>query len=196
MATLRNVVALMLICGCLFAYTQVVSAVDLPFIVYKDRGPGSHYVASGRMGDTSDIRMTYASSEEPYSGKTCIKITYTAEMSRGSGWAGVYWQYPANNWGEKRGGYDLTGAKEFTFWVKGKQGGEIVEFKIGGIIGTYGDTDQASTGPIQLSSEWEEYTLDTSELDLSNIIGGFCFAVSALDNPDGAIFYLDDIVYK
>ena len=179
-----------------FLSINIAMSVEFPFAIYQEQGPGNHYVPSGRMGDTSDLSLTYASKKEPHSGATCIRIMYTAVLSRGAGWAGIYWQNPANNWGNQKGGYDLAGAKKLTFWAKGAKGGEIVEFKIGGIIGSQGDTAQASTGPIQLSSDWKQYSLDVSQMDLSRIIGGFCLVISNADNPDGATFYLDDIVYE
>jgi hypothetical protein len=175
---------------------QAAWAVDFPFVVYKEQGPGNHYVPSGRMGDTSDLSLSYASKEGPFAGSTCIKVMYTANLSQGAGWTGVYWQNPANNWGNQAGGYNLTGAKKLTFMAKGAKGEEIVEFKMGGIMGSCGDTDQASTGPIQLTNEWQKYEIDVSMLDLSNIIGGFCFAISSMENPEGASFYLDEIIYE
>lgn len=184
------------IIGILSVTTQAILATELPFVVYKEQGPGNHYIPSGRMGDTSDISISYASKENPHTGVSCIKIIYTAGLSQGAGWSGCYWQNPPNNWGTQKGGYDLTGASKLNFWAKGEVGGEIVEFKMGGIIGPEGDSDQASTGPVMLTPEWREYTLDVSTLDLSCIIGGFCFAISSMENSEGATFYLDDIVYK
>lgn len=171
--------------------------VKLPFVVYKDTGPGNHYYASGRMGDTSDIRMTYASSDNPHSGSTCIEVRYSANMFQGAGWAGVYWQNPGSNWGTRpNAGYNLTGATKLTFWVRGKKGGEIVEFKMGGLIGEYGDSDGTGLGPVQLTTDWEKYTIDLNGLDLSHIIGGFCYSIGAMENSEGIIFYLDDIIYE
>ena len=60
----------------------------------------------------------------------------------------------------------------------------------------YPDTDTASMGPIALTQEWKEYTIDLTGMDLSYIIGGFCWVVSAMDNPEGMVFYLDDIIYE
>ena len=176
--------------------TQVTWAVDLPFVVYEEQGPGNHYVPSGRMGDTSDLSLSYASKEAPFAGSTCIKIMYTANLSQGAGWSGIYWQNPPNNWGNQAGGYDLTGAEKITIMARGNNGEEIVEFKMGGIMGSCGDTDQASTGPVQLLNEWQKYEINLAGLDLSNIIGGFCFSISSLENPEGATFYLDEIVYE
>jgi hypothetical protein len=109
------------------------------FGVYIDRGDKkNHYVGSGWMGDYGDIKFSESEKENPHSGKTCIKIIYTAEGKQGANWAGIYWQWPPNNWGEKKGGFDLTGAKKLTFWARGAKGKEqIVEFKMGGLTGTF-----------------------------------------------------------
>lgn len=168
------------------------------FYIYADQGYfKNHYVPSGWMGDYGDVKLNDASPDKPYSRKTCIKITYTAEKKQGAGWAGIYWQDPANNWGNLKGGYDLTGAKKLTFWARGETGKEIIgEFKIGGINGEHSDTASLSIGPIALTPEWKEYTIDLKDEDLSLIIGGFSFVISSMDNPEGATFYLDDIAFE
>lgn len=169
-----------------------------PFFVYTDgNSPDNHYTPSGYMGDISDVRMDQASFGNPYSGTTCIKIVYTDDASQGARWAGVYWQNPANNWGDRQGGYDLTGAVKLTFWAKGENGGErIEEFKIGGITGVYADSDVAGIGPVLLTKEWKQYEIDLRGKDISYISGGFCWATNLDVNPGGATFYLDDIRYE
>ncbi|MCP4649183.1 MAG: hypothetical protein GY853_03760 [PVC group bacterium] len=172
--------------------------VDGVFGVYYDRGNRqNHYIPSGWMGDHGDIKMNENCKENPHSGKSCIKFTYTAEGKQGANWCGVAWQNPANNWGEKNGGKDLTGATKLTFWARGEQGNErILEFKFGGIGGTYADSDSMGIGPIDVTTEWQQYTIDLTDTDLSYIIGGFCWSTNADANPDGCVFYLDDIQYE
>jgi len=168
------------------------------FPVYGDgRSPDNHYIASGYMGDYSDIAVDQACFDNPHSGTTSIKIVYTNKVTQGARWAGVYWQNPANNWGDRQGGYDLTGAAKLTFWARGENGGErIEEFKIGGITGVYADSDVAGIGPVLLTKEWKQYEIDLRGKDLSYISGGFCWATNLDVNPDGATFYLDDIRYE
>jgi hypothetical protein len=62
---------------------------------------------------------------------------------------------------------------------------KIVEFKIGGISVEFPDSDSASICPVELTKSWTKYTIDLKGRDLSNIIGGFCFAASRDDNPNG-----------
>ena len=168
------------------------------FNVYTDlRSPDNHYIASGYMGDYSDVKIDGACFDNPHSGTTCIKVTYSNASSQGARWAGMYWQSPANNWGDKKGGFDLTGATKLTFWVRGAKGGErIEEFKLGGITGLYPDSDIAGIGPVMLTQEWKQYEIDLNGKDLSYISGGFCWSSNLDVNPDGVTFYLDDIKYE
>ncbi len=168
------------------------------FPVYTDgRSPDNHYIPSGYMGDYSDVSIDTSSFDNPHSGTTCIKIVYSNAASQGARWAGVYWQNPANNWGDRKGGFDLTGATKLTFWARGEKGGErIEEFKLGGITGTYPDSDIAGIGPVLLTQEWKQYQIDLRGKDMSYISGGFCWSTNLDVNPDGVTFYLDDIRYE
>ncbi len=173
-------------------------AQDMPFVVYSNRSfAKNHFIPSGWMGDYGDIKLDASSKEEPYSGDTCIKIIYSGKGTQGARWAGMYWQNPANNWGTVDAGFDLSKATKVTFWARGEKGGErIEEFKIGGIMGEYSDSDGAGIGPIVLTKEWTQYTIDLKGKDLSYMIGGFCWATNVDVNPEGATFYLDEIKYE
>ncbi len=177
---------------------QIGMAASGPFYVYSDKGArGNHFIPSGWMGDYGDIKLDDANKENPADGKTCIKVMYSGKATQGANWAGIFWQQPANNWGEKPGGYDLAGMKRLTFWARGAQGGEkIAEFKVGGITGEHGDSDSSSIGPIVLTKSWKKYTIDLADKNLSHMIGGFCWSASRDDNPDGFTIYLDEIRYE
>ena len=168
------------------------------FTVYAEKwAKGNHYFASGWMGDYGDIEVSDGFITNAHSGKTCMKIVYKARRSQGAGWIGVYWQNPANNWGDQMGGYDLTGYKKLTFWARGQKGGEVISnFNIGGISGTFSDSDSAAIGPVTLTKDWKEYSIDLKGLDLSYISGGFGFSASLNNNPEGFVFYLDDIKFE
>lgn len=169
-----------------------------PFYIYQDGAAKvNHYYPSGWMGDYGDLRVNVKEMVNPHSAPSCVKITYTAKGKNGAGWAGVYWQQPANNWGTANAGYNLTGAKRLTFWARGEKGNEVInEFKIGGIQGEYADTDVAGIGPVKLTTAWKQYTIDLAGKDLSRIAGGFCWAASADENPDGFALFLDDIMFE
>jgi hypothetical protein len=154
------------------------------------------FYPDGWMGDINDINLNCNCIVKPYSGNSCIQIQYTPRGTQT--WAGIYWVYPNNNWGDKPEGRNLTGAKTLNIKARGNKGGEMAEFKIGGISEKYSDSvnPARSTGPITLTSDWREYTIDLNGCDLSNIIGGFCWVTNAIQNPNGSTIYLDDIIFK
>jgi hypothetical protein len=170
----------------------------MPFYVYADRSSmNNHFIPSGWMGDYGDVKIDQGSKEDPYLGDTCIKFVYSGKASQGARWAGIYWQNPPNNWGTVDKGFDLSKATKFTFWARGAKGGErIEEFKIGGLMGEFSDTDSAAIGPVILNKEWTQYTIDLKGKDISYIIGGFSWSTNVDVNPDGATFYLDEIKYE
>lgn len=176
---------------------DIVSSTVVTFPVYTEWiVPDNHFIPSGWMGDWESIDMYECERVNPHSGELAIRVTYEATGTLG--WAGVYWQEPENNWGALPEGYDLTGATSLTFWARGKTGGEVVEFKVGGIWGKYPDSLQPalSAGPIVLSDRWQPYSIDLRGYDLSHSIGGFAWVANRCSSPEGAVFYLDDIIYE
>ncbi len=170
----------------------------MPFYIYMDRSAaGNHFIPSGYMGDYGDIKYDGASKEDPYLGDTCVKITYSGKASQGARWAGIFWQNPANNWGSIDAGFDLSKAAKLTFWARGAKGAErIEEFKVGGLMGEFSDSDSAIIGPVLLNKEWTQYTIDLKGKDMSYIIGGFAWSANVDNNPEGATFYLDEIKFE
>lgn len=182
------------------SYAEVQKPNEKQFYVYKDRGSRlNHYIPSGWMGDTGDLKYQPGYVFDPSKREeTCIKITYTAERKQSQGWAGIYWQMPSNNWGDKKGGYDLSSYKKLSFKVKGEKGKEYIDkFIVGGITGQTesGDSDSTETQPIELTDKWETIEIDLKGMNLTHIIGGFGFAVNADFNEKGISFYIDDIYY-
>jgi hypothetical protein len=177
----------------------IISLIALPAVdAIRSIDVTAAFFPSGWMGDIGDITFNDGWIDNPHSGDTCIQINYSANKSNGKGWAGIYWQFPENNWGDIPEGRNLTGAKNLTFWARGENGGEKAEFRVGGITGQYyPDSIQipVSTGVRVLSRDWKRYEIDLSEQDLSNVIGGFCWVNSMTQNPVGCTIYLDDIKY-
>ena len=200
---MRSIFLLLLGISCLpfFAQAQTNENKSFPeFIIYQDKNSSTHYTPSGYMPTGECIKMDDGWQQNCRDGKTCIKVIYDVPCSnKGRHWAGVYWLHPADNWGDKKGGYNLTGAKRLVFWARGEKGGEqIAEFKIGGVgmNREYPDSDAASIGPVILTNQWREYTIDLRGKDLSSISGGFAWIANVDDNPLSCIFYIDDIYFE
>ncbi|MEM6550669.1 MAG: glycoside hydrolase family 2 TIM barrel-domain containing protein [Planctomycetota bacterium] len=163
----------------------------LPFVVYDDKPSAPNFTPSGYMGEAEAITMTPDDRGEPFAGDTNLKVTY----NQGSGWGGVVWQHPPNDWGDKSGGFDLTGATKLVFHARGEKGGEVIEFGFG-LLGddkAFPDSGGNST-EVTLTTRWKQYSIDLADLDLTRIKTGFYWTLAANGNPKS--FYLDAIRYE
>jgi len=165
--------------------------VKLPLAVYAD-GSSSPWVPSGWMGTHDALTMDAECTDSPHTGEHCLKFVYDEPGM----WVGVAWQHPANDWGELPGGFDLTGATRLTFWARGKEGGETIDFALG-ILGTdkpYHDTAKAERKGVELKREWKRYSIDLDGEDLSRIKTPFVWTLDGHGRP--VTFYLDDIRFE
>lgn len=167
-----------------------------PFPIFSYKEYTSYFVVSGYMGDVKALKLVKVN--DTYSFKTCLKISYQPKFQMDSqGWAGIAWQWPPNNWGDnKKGGYDLSDAKFLYFWARGAKGDELVEFKMGGAGGPYGDTDSATSGVIALSKKWQLYRIDLRKKNLKNVITAFTLIFTQALNPNGLTLFLNEIYYS
>jgi len=167
-----------------------VPKVELPFYVYKDN-IDVPYFPSGYMGNYKDMVVDLNSTEDAHSGKASIQISYNTE----AGWYGFALVDPANDWGEILGGYDISGAKTFSFWARANF--DDVSATIGfGLIGkdkSFPDTAKKSL-KIKLTDEWKKFTIKTKKLDLSCIRSGLVL----FSNGNGYPYkiYIDDVVFE
>lgn len=165
----------------------------LPLLVYDEAGREKPaYVPTGWMGGVKALKVNESCEEKPHAGKTCIRVDYTAK----DGWAGVVWQSPANDWGDKPGGWDLTGAKKLTFWARGDKGGEVISFEFGLLAKEkpFHDTANGKREKVKLTTDWQQFSIDLTGKDLARIKTGFAFTVVGAGDP--VTFYLDDIQFE
>lgn len=188
------IIALMLLVS-----ITVMAAED--FSIYTEKSaPTNRFIPSGWMGDYGDLKYNDQSTDNPFSGVTCIEIGYSAKKSAGNGWAGIFWQSSSNNWGTKQTGFDLTGMNKLSFMARGKEGGEVItKIQVGGIQGEnlpYPDTVSVEMGPIRLTKDWQEYTVNLVGKDLSYVNGGLCLVFNAEQAGKPQTVYLDDVKYS
>jgi hypothetical protein len=162
----------------------------------------TRFTPSGWMGDgeygRKYIDFEGADIKNPHSPPHAIRVTYTFGPKR---WAGLYWQNLPDNWGDKPGeDFSGKGFSQISFWARGATGGEVVEFKAGGVDAQgkkHRDSFAATSGRINLGKEWKRYAIDLRKRDLRGVIGGFCWAASADYNSEPSItFYIDDVVLE
>lgn len=163
------------------------SKTTLPCEVYADDAP-ARWIPSGYMGDTQAIKIESDCETSPHAGATCMKVSFSAT----EGWGGVLWQSPANDWGDRAGGLDLSGATMLEFHARGENGGETVTIQVGGLEGKpFSDSFKTQKQELTLKKEWTRYRVALDGLDLSRVKTPFGWVAV----PDGrpVTFYLDDI---
>lgn len=163
---------------------------SLPLVVYDEGDRPGPFTPSGWMGDTKALKLDPASTDSPHSGKTCLRIDFT----QSSGWGAIAWQSPEGDWGDKPGGWNVSGAHRLTIWARGAHGGETVSFGVG-LIKTdkkYYDTATQNLSNVVLTDSWKRYEIPLDDLDLSRIKTGLVVTIAG--GP--ATFYLDDVKFE
>lgn len=151
-------------------------------LIYHDYGYLDNVGSpSGWGGDIDSIKINLNHIDEPFSGDSCIEINYTADDRAKQKWAIIFWQNAPQL-------YDISSMNKLIFYAKGKRGGEIIEL----VVGLKDDSGQVKE-KIELTPEWEKYSIDLGKENLTNISGLFGCIITLRNNPYGVIFYLDEI---
>lgn len=188
------------------------------FKVYEDvSSAGNHFPVAAKIpSGSAPVTLFGSSTNNPHSGATAIRN----QLCVGGGAEGGYYFQngilsgsqivPQPNFGNipNAGITELTGATRLTFWARGEQGGEKIDFFMGGVgrhpvtgarIADFPDSTprRPTVGSIfTLSANWQQFSIDLTGADLSYVLGGFGWYATLANNPNGAVFYLDDIQYE
>lgn len=168
----------------------LVPKVELPFYVYQDN-ENLPYVPSGYMGNYKDMTVDLNHKRNTHSGETAIEISYNSQ----SDWYGLAFVDPANDWGDILGGYNISGAKTFSFWAKANFSDVYATVGFGLIDNNkpYPDSSKESI-KIKLTSDWKKYSIKIKQLDMSCIRSGLVL----FSNGNGYPYkiYIDDVVFE
>jgi hypothetical protein len=161
---------------------------------------------SGGDDPANYIKLDSGAEGECHTGSDCLRVTYTS----GGGFGGIFWWPPGcgesgtdEAWGKVTAGIcgtdvteagNLSTVDRLTFWARGDQGDEAIEFKVG--AGDILPIPGRSLGKVSLTPAWEQYEIDLEDVDMTDAIGLFAWIAADLDNPEGAVFYLDDIQFE
>ena len=125
----------------------------------------------------------------------CYTITYRPGIKR---FAGIFWQFPHNNWGFWPGLVVAPGAARITFQARGSEGNEVLSVGAGQKDGPNPHNDgfkleQTTAG---LTPQWKQFEVPfrgASYASDSGVIGAFVFSLVAPEDDRPVRFYLDDI---
>jgi hypothetical protein len=163
---------------------------QLPFSVYYDH-KNLPYAPTAYMGDFQNLKVDMQNKEHARSGKESMKLYYDAA----AGWYGFGLVDPAGDWGDRPGGYNLSGAKKFSFWAKASVD-EVVATVGYGLIGKdkpYYDTDRQSNR-ILLTNQWKKYEIDLKNTDLRCIRSGFVLYSNGIGQPFS--IWIDEVMFE
>lgn len=189
---------------------------SLPFFV---NAPGN-FVKSGFMGDAM-ASVTAAPSEllpdgtcggkraAGMPGGDCDTFKVVASATGLQAWQGVFYQFPANNWGSFPGRMIATGAKSVKFQAYASRSVAVL-FQVGMCDpldpqkcadGFYAYPDNADTaGKVMVGSEWTAFSVSLAGKDYSEgVRGAFSWAISnddLLGDLSELDLYLDAISWE
>jgi len=164
-------------------------SIGLPFAV------DNHFAPSGYMGDGITGGLVDSPDCDQRAGEawgSCHRVAWTPGSK---GWAGIYWQYPENNWGEEAGMPIQEGATRVRLWAWSEVDGVNLEVFVGGMGGTFADTFNANANA-SLSSTPTEISIDLSSATYTSVIGGFGFSLGGASSEDTVVVYIDDIAWE
>jgi hypothetical protein len=162
----------------------------------------------------------------PGVGGDCYRFTYQPDLRPGAEmWGGVYWVYPANDWGTRQGRKLLPPYKRIRFKAAGAPRPDAsnpntraeprVSFLVGGIGSNpsdpqpFKDEIMSPFGDIQavanayLTTEWQSLEIDLTDFIPTqpfHMISGFCWTTNYQPGVPTAqspptVIYIDDIVW-
>lgn len=153
------------------------------------------YAASGYMKDGEDPMARYLSGDSSCPERAhanavgqCHRFTYQpGPLAQ----AGVYWQYPANNWGDTNepGLAVPSGAQSVRFYAWSDTDALPVTFMAG--LGNEIDGFGIELNSIMLTTDPTEYTIDLTGVTYDEVIGAFGWFHDSTGNP--VAINIDDI---
>ncbi len=199
----------------------------------KPKGPpegafvvSEYFAPSGAMGDGATpanlvIAENKGCKERPEGARgSCYKFDYTPGPDLNGLppvlWAGVYWQHPANNWGQDPGlpvhGEKLT---KVTFQAAVGEGMESIKFVLGGIgvprlpeeAEVYPNNDQMMGMELKsVTTDYQKFELTvpldpTTQQPITSLLGAFAWYANYAPDTDYTTatpktIYIDDLAYE
>jgi len=148
------------------------------------------------VGANRRFHLDKTNATDAHSPPDAWKITFE---SRG-GFGGFCWKNRAGNEGEASGdNLSAGGYRRISFWARGEKGGEVAEFRAGGLGNVKTrprDSFDVSAGKIKLGAGWHDYSIFVKDADLSSVMTPFCVLMYREDNAQDAVVYVDDIEYR
>jgi hypothetical protein len=166
--------------------------IPVPFVVSE------YYSPDGFFGDGETrgrVKLEKSCPDRPPGARgDCYTITYTPGVRR---FAGIFWQHPHNNWGDRPGHRVTPGATKITFQARAAKAGQGLSAGAGQMRSMpLHDNFELEEVSVALGETWAPHEIPFRGMEYqgeSGVIGAFMVSLRAGDGDAPITFYLDDI---
>lgn len=155
------------------------------------------FVPSGYSGDRWDLNVTAKQGSSHSFPDWDYEVQYEPTQ-QGSGWAGIHFLQPSNNWGRRPGGLALEGATRVACEAQAIGSPAMVMFSAGG-LGSLPLRYASQAGMdkwVKLDSSWRRVEIPLHGEDLSRVVQGFVMTFSESRAPRGCRIAIRDMVVE
>jgi hypothetical protein len=161
----------------------------LPFTVSDYYSPDGFFGDGETRGQLDLVKS--CTDRAPGAQGDCYTITYHPGVKR---FAGIFWQHPHNNWGDRPGHRVAAGASRITLQARGPAG-QLVSVGAGQKDSQpLHDDFQLEEVSVSLTGAWARQEIPFRGMTYAGgVIGAFLVSIKAGDSDEPVTFQLDDI---
>jgi hypothetical protein len=162
--------------------------IPVPFTVSDFYSPDGFFGDGETRGQLDLVKS--CADRAPGAQGDCYTITYRPGVKR---FAGIFWQHPHNNWGDRAGHRVAPGATKLTFQARGPAG-QLVSAGAGQKDSQPKHDDfQLEELSVSLTPTWTRQEIPFRGMTYAGVIGAFVVSIKAGDSDDPITFQLDDV---
>jgi hypothetical protein len=165
--------------------------IAVPFVVSDYYSPDGFFGDGETRGNLTLVKS--CPTRAPGAAGDCYTITYAPSVKR---FAGIFWQHPHNNWGDRPGHHVAPGATRVTLQSRGAAG-QVISVGAGQMDSKpLGDSFALEPVTVSLTDAWTAHEIPFRGANYdgpSGVIGAFVVSLAAGDSDDPVTFFLDDI---
>jgi len=185
-------IAALLLSGCGVQPAEPPSEpIPVPFAVSDYFSPDGFFGDGETRGQLDLVKSCEA--RAPGAQGDCYTITYHPGVKR---FAGIFWQHPHNNWGDRTGHRVAPGATKVTLQARGKAG-QLISVGAGQRDSQpMHDDFQLEEVPVSLTEGWTRHEIPFQGMTYAGVIGAFLVSLKAGDGDEPITFALDDLRWE
>lgn len=166
--------------------------IPVPFVVSDHFSPDGFFGDGERRGQVDLVKS--CAQRAPGAQGDCYTITYRPGVKR---FAGIFWQHPHNNWGDRAGHRVAPGAARITFQARGPAGRLINAGAGQRNSQPFHDDFQLEEISVVLADRWTAHEIPFAGMSYGGgVIGAFVVSLKAGDDDAPITLQLDDLRWE